>query len=168
MQARKNIVLTGFMGTGKTTVGQMVADRLGMNFADTDLMIVNRAGKSIEAIFAQDGEGVFRQLEKDVCRQMAKQNNQVIATGGGSVVDKETRLILEEHGMVICLMADIETIIRRIGGDRSRPLLGEREQIASLMERRAGIYAGLPYHIDTTGKTPDRVADEVIHLWKLK
>ena len=110
-----NIILTGFMGTGKTAVGREVAARLGRPFVDLDDLIVQRAGKAIPEIFAQDGESAFRALEAATCGEMAAPAGLVIATGGGAVVNPANREALAAGGTVICLEADLETILQRVG-----------------------------------------------------
>lgn len=160
----RNIVITGFMGTGKTTVAKKVAERLGRTFIDTDEKIVEQAGKSIPEIFAQDGEAVFRHHERRVCRFYAGQSGYVIATGGGMLVDDENRRVMLASGLVVCLMASKAAIRERLAGQTGRPLFsGDWE---ALYDRRAEAYAAIPHRIDTTLRTPDEVVEEVIRLWQ--
>lgn len=160
----RNIVITGFMGTGKTTVAKKVAERLGRTFIDTDEKIVEQAGKSIPEIFAQDGEAVFRHHERRVCRFYAGQSGYVIATGGGMLVDDENRRVMLASGLVVCLMASKAAIRERLAGQTGRPLFsGDWE---ALYDRRAEAYAAIPHQIDTTSRTPDEVVEEVIRLWQ--
>jgi shikimate kinase len=164
MTPDRNIVITGFMGTGKTTVAKKVAERLGRTFIDTDEKIVEQAGKSIPEIFAQDGEAVFRHHERRVCRFYAGQSGYVIATGGGMLVDDENRRVMLASGLVICLMASKAAIRERLAGQTDRPLFsGDWE---ALYDRRAEAYAAIPHQIDTTSRTPDEVVEEVIRLWQ--
>ena len=164
---RRNIVLAGFMGTGKSAVGQIAAERLGLTFVDTDDLIEARVGRSIAEVFENDGEPAFRQLEADVCRHVASQNGHVIATGGGALLNPETRAAFERGGLVICLSADLDAIIARVGVDPSRPLFAAgRERLARLLEQRSALYDSLPHQIDTTHLSPEQVAEEVIRLWK--
>src|SRR5688572_15249289 len=107
----RNIILTGFMGTGKSTVGRRLARRLGWTFVDTDELIEQREGRSIPDIFAQDGEPAFRDLETELARDLANSKNQVIATGGGMVLREENLRALEQAGAVVLLEAGIEEIL---------------------------------------------------------
>ncbi|MCC6905719.1 MAG: shikimate kinase [Anaerolineae bacterium] len=163
---RPNIVLAGFMGTGKSTVGRIVARTLLMPYRSTDAAIVELAGRSIAEIFAQDGEKIFRRIEATVCEEMAMRDGQVIDTGGGALLNPRTREIFGATGLLVCLRADLDTIAARVGDDPSRPLFGTRTDIEQLYAARAPIYASLPFQIDTTGRTPDEVAEEIVELWK--
>ncbi|GIL14213.1 MAG: shikimate kinase [Chloroflexota bacterium] len=160
----RNIILTGFMGTGKTTVGRLVAEHLERPFVDTDAEIVKQAGKSIAEIFATEGEPAFRHIERRLCRFLAAQSGLVIATGGGMLVDAGNREVMLASGMVVCLMADPETILARLQDDPTeRPLL--RGDWRALLEQRRLAYEAFPCQVITTGKTPEQVADEVVQLW---
>ena len=129
-----NIILTGFMGTGKTAVGREVAARTGRPFVDLDDLIEQRAGKSIPEIFAQDGEPAFRALEAAICGEMAAPAGLVIATGGGAVVNPANREALAAGGTVICLEADLETILQRVGRGDDRPMLAGPDRVARIRE----------------------------------
>jgi shikimate kinase len=160
----RNIVITGFMGTGKTTVAKKVAKHLNRPFVDTDEKIVEQAGKPIPEIFAQDGEAVFRHHERRVCRFYAGQSGYVIATGGGALVDAENRNVMLASGLVICLLASKDAIRRRLSGQTGRPLFSDDWE--ALYDRRADAYAAIPHQIDTTSRKPDEVAQEIIRLWQ--
>lgn len=159
---QKNIVLTGFMSTGKTTVGQRVAERMKRRFVDSDNVIVERAGIAIPQIFARDGEAGFRALEKEVCGDLAAQHGLVIATGGGMLVDAENRARMLETGFVVCLEARPDVIRSRLALADDRPLAGNWE---TLLEKRRVAYATIPVHIDTSDKTPDVIAEEIVSRW---
>jgi shikimate kinase / 3-dehydroquinate synthase len=162
-----NIILTGFMGTGKTTAGRLVADRLGWQFVDLDDRIARAAGKPIPAIFAEDGEQAFRDLETAACRAIEAERNLVVATGGGAVLRAENRAALERAGAVICLEASPEAILARVGDDPDRPMLGEGDRaarIAELLGQRAPAYARAPHHVDTTSLTAEQVAERILAL----
>lgn len=162
-----NIVLTGFMGTGKTVVGQAVAEQLGRWFIDMDAAIERRAGKTVNAIFAQDGEPAFRRMEAELCRELADEHNLVIAAGGGALVSQENRSALEENGLLICLHAPVDTLVERLDSARDRPLLAgsdRRERIEALLAQRAAAYGALPHHVDTGGLSVQQVAEQVIRL----
>jgi len=160
-----NIVLAGFMGTGKTTIGQIVADRLGMPFVDLDDAIEAEADRPISEIFATAGEVSFRHLEAQIAGQIAVQSGQVIATGGGTLLNADTRAAFAGTSLLVCLTADPETILERVAGDEVRPLAQDRETLITLMGDRAALYASLPYHVDTTDRTPEQAAEEVIRIW---
>lgn len=165
-----NIVLTGFMGTGKTRVGRIVAERLGRPFIDMDEQIADQAGKPVPAIFAEDGEAAFRSLEAAACEALRSPRGLVIATGGGAVLNPGNRAALSAGGMVICLEAAPEVLAERIGEARGRPKLESAtgdslgERIGALLAERAPAYAVLPHHLDTTSLSPDRVADRVLAI----
>ena len=160
----RNIVITGFMGTGKTTVAKKVAECLGRTFVDTDEKIVEQAGKSIPEIFEQDGEAVFRHHERRVCRFYAGQSGYVVATGGGALVDPDNRRVMLASGLVVCLLASKDAIRQRLAGQTGRPLFsGDWE---ALYDKRAEAYAAIPHQIDTTSRQPDEVVQEIIRLWQ--
>jgi 3-dehydroquinate synthase len=162
-----NIILTGFMGTGKTAVGQAVAERLGRWFVDMDAVIERRAGKPVSAIFAQDGEPAFRRMEADLCRELAGEHNLVIATGGGALISEDNRMALGQSGLLICLHAPVDAILARLDGADDRPLLAGSERqarVEALLAQRAAAYAAIPHHIDTDGLSVEQVAERVIRL----
>jgi len=162
-----NIVLTGFMGVGKSAVGREVAARLGRPFVDLDDLIEQNAGMSINDIFASKGEAHFRALERLTLRELAAQQGMVIATGGGALVDPANREMMARTSLVICLTASVSAIEARIGDAADRPLLtgpNKQQRIMVLMQQRAAAYAEIPYWIDTTDKTIAQVADAVIAL----
>lgn len=164
---RSNIVLTGFMGAGKTAAGQAVADRLGRWFVDMDQVIEQRAGKPVSAIFAQDGEPAFRQMEAALCQELASERNLVIATGGGALVSEANRAALAASGLLICLHAPVDAVLERLGATADRPLLGghdRRARVEALMAQRAAAYAAIPHHVDTAGLSVEEVAERVIRL----
>jgi shikimate kinase len=157
-----NIVLTGFMGTGKTTVGRLLAERLGFGFVDTDELVVQRDGRTIPTIFAEEGEAYFRGLETAVALELSTQSNLVIATGGRLMLDPVNAAALEKNGRVFCLTASPEEILARVGGG-GRPLLNVPDpaaRIRGLLAERAAGYGRYP-QINTTGKTADEVVWEI-------
>ena len=160
---KRNIVLTGFMATGKSTVGALLAKKLQRVFFDVDTAIEHRTGLVIPRIFAEYSEPFFRAIEKGICHEIALQNNLVVATGGGAVIDEESRNALLKTGFVVCLFATAEAIESRLKASDSRPLAGEwRERLAS----REAIYKLLPNRIDTTDKSPEELAEEILQLWQ--
>ncbi len=164
-----NLVLTGFMGTGKSTVGRQVAARLERPFVDMDAVIETRAGQPIAAIFAAQGEAVFRQLERALCLELAAQDGLVIATGGGALIPPESRAAMLRSGLVICLTATPEALLARLANEADRPLLAAADPQARLREllaARAAAYAALPFQLDTSTLTPDQVTEAVLTLWQ--
>lgn len=162
-----NIALAGFMATGKSTVGRLVAARLGWRFIDTDDVIETRAGCTIAEIFAQHGETAFRQQEAAACAEAIAGCHRVIALGGGALLDAATTERVTARCLVVCLDADLDALIARVGVDSARPLFSaDRDQLAALFARREAHYASLPHHIDTSHAAPETVAEEVLSLWQ--
>lgn len=166
MSTFPNLVLAGFMGTGKSTVGRIVGARLGMPFVDTDAAIVRQTGWPIAAIFAEQDEAAFRRIEAEVCQRVAARGGQVVALGGGALLDGATRAAFEANGLVVCLTASFDAAAQRAEKGGGRPLFRDRAEAERLFRARADHYASLPHHIDTTGRTPGDIAEEVIALWK--
>lgn len=158
----RNLVLVGFMGSGKSHVGQRVAKSLGFAFADTDDLIEEAAGKSIPKIFAEDGEDAFRERETAALEQAARGESQVLATGGGIVTRERNRKILRRAGYVIWLVASRETVYERVRRNRNRPLLANddpEETIRVLLEEREPLYREVAdLEIDTDDLTLDETA----------
>jgi len=161
----RNIIVTGFMGTGKSTVGKLLAEKLNRPYVDTDEEIVRRIGMSIPEMFQRDGEDRFRHIERRMCRFLAAQGGYVISTGGGMLVDESNRDVMLASGFVVCLNATTDSIAERLKADKTeRPLL--KGDWRALLAKRQSAYAEIPNQIDTTGKTPETIADEIIHLWQ--
>ncbi|MBI3959808.1 MAG: 3-dehydroquinate synthase [Chloroflexi bacterium] len=161
-----NISLTGFMGTGKSTAGRLLAARLGREFVDMDERLVAHFGEPIADVFAQEGEAVFRRAETQLCHELAGQNGLVIATGGGALVNSENRDALAASGPLLCLSADPETILARVEAATDRPLLpgGRAEKLAhieNLLARRRAAYASIPLQIPTDRCTPQQIVERV-------
>jgi 3-dehydroquinate synthase len=166
MQA--NLILTGFMGTGKTSVGRAVAERLGRSFVDIDDWIAERAGKPVKAIFDEDGEERFRAWEVEACIELSDPHGQVIATGGWTLGPEPNRQALQRGGRVICLRADPETILARLDGARDRPLLagdGRAARVRALLDEREPVYASFAWQVDTTRLNVAEAARAVLDLW---
>jgi 3-dehydroquinate synthase len=163
----QNIVLAGFMGTGKSTVGRLVAKALGRPFVDLDERLAEEAGKPVPRIFAEDGEAAFRRMEARACRELARPQGVVVAVGGGAVLDPANCEALEAGGELICLEASEEALWQRLAGHDGRPMLAgadPRARMGELLAQRAAAYGGLPHQLDTTHLTPDEVAEQVMAI----
>ncbi|MEM9951980.1 MAG: shikimate kinase [Chloroflexota bacterium] len=159
----QNIVLTGFMATGKSTIGAMLAKKLGRVFFDVDMAIEHRTGLTIPRIFANHSEPFFRAIEKGIIHEVCLQKNWVIATGGGAIMDDESRETLLRSSFVVCLNASPAEIEARLRASDARPLAGEwRERLAE----RTPIYNLIPNQVDTTDKSPEAITEEIIALWQ--
>lgn len=159
-----NLVLCGFMGTGKTAVGRLLAGRLQRDFVDLDDLIVARAGVSIPELFARGGEAGFREAERAAVAVAASRRRLVIATGGGVPLDPHNLEVLGRHGILCCLRARPETIIARLAGDQTRPLLNgtDREsRIRELLAARAEAYARIPLQWSTDAYGPADLAARI-------
>lgn len=159
---RSNIILTGFMGTGKTTVGKLLAKQLGYLFVDTDELIQARSGQTIPEIFREKGEAAFRRMEADIARELGGMEGLIVSTGGRLMLDEGNAAALGANGRVFCLQATPEEIVARVANDAGveRPLLqggSPIDRIAELMQERADGYARFT-QILTSGKTPEAVA----------
>ncbi len=164
----RNIILEGFMGSGKSTVSEILSDRLGLELMDTDATIEDTEGRSISSIFREDGEEAFRDMETELLAMIAGDHlrDMVISLGGGMPVREENRKLLKESGKVVYLKATPETIYERVKGDTTRPLLQSEDpllRIKELLEGRSDIYdEAADLVIDTDNKTPDEICDEII------
>ncbi|MBT3191684.1 MAG: shikimate kinase [Verrucomicrobia bacterium] len=164
-----NIVLFGFMGTGKTRIGKEAAARLGLVFVDMDDVIVERAGKPIPEIFADDGEAHFRSIERQAVIDLSAQPGCVIATGGGVVLNSDNIRDFSQDGLVVCLSATPEVILARVEHDTNRPLLNaddKMEKICSLLDSRQVLYDAIPNQIDTSELTATEVVDRIVSLYQ--
>jgi len=164
------IVLVGPMGVGKSTVGALVAERLGCAYRDTDDDIVREQDRSIADIFVEDGEPVFREIEKRAVHRALAEHDGVLALGGGAILDEETRTLLGGH-QVVYLSMDVEEAVKRTGLNAARPLLAvnPRRQWRDLMEARRHLYTEVARAVVTTDdRTPEEVAQAVLDALELK
>ena len=165
-----NLALIGFMGTGKSCVGRLVADALHFTFLDTDHVIEARAGKPISDIFAQDGEPAFRQWERRIVEELARREKTVIATGGGLPTDPANLASLKTHALVVCLWASPESIWERVRGHDHRPLLNEADPLARirvLLADREPHYRQADVLVNTGMRSAREVAQHVIHQFHM-
>ena len=163
----KQLYLTGFMGSGKSTVGNILAEQLGVQGADTDRLIEEQAKMSISEIFETYGEEHFRDLETAVLKELPVQNILII-TGGGMILRPENRQWMKENGIAIYLKCEMDEIKRRLQHDNSRPLLsGERiREIQTIFDSRKDLYEEADIIVDTTGKEPAVIAREIVECLK--
>jgi shikimate kinase len=160
----KNIILTGFMGTGKTSIGRRLAQDLGYSFVDTDTLIEADQNRDITSIFSQFGEAFFRDIETGIIQQVLEQEGQVIATGGGAAIRDANRAAFKKSGIVICLFARPEVIFERIKHESHRPLLHTRDpkaRIKELLDERERFYRQADLLIDTSDMSVDDAVREI-------
>lgn len=158
-----NVVLAGMPGSGKTTVSQVLGKLLGAEVIDTDEEIVKNYG-AITEIFDKFGEECFRNLETETVRKVCENDNAVISTGGGCLLRAENVKLFKTNGKIIFLRTAYETLLKRVEGDTSRPLLkgGESEKLKALMQARTPIYeSAADFTVDTDGLTPEEVAEKI-------
>ena len=161
----KNIALTGFMAVGKTVVGRKLARRLKWDFVDLDRAIEVAEGMKVKEIFEKKGEPFFRELEKRKLSEVLCRDGQIIATGGGTVVDDENLRLLKRQSLLVYLTASPETLLRRSGSGKERPLLegnDRRKRIEELLSRRTDRYAQAHLSIDTEMLSVDEVVEEIL------
>lgn len=166
---KNNIVLIGFMGSGKTTVGRILARELKVHFADSDQMIEEKEAVTIPDIFKRFGEAYFRELEYKTIRSILKKDNTVVSTGGGAVLNKDLLEYMKYNARVVHLEASVETLWNRIKNCTNRPMLysdNPRKRMEELYKERLPIYRKAHYNIITDCKKPIDVAKEIIQILK--
>lgn len=167
VQQARAVVLTGFMGTGKSTVGRLLAKRLGYGFIDLDELIEKEAGMPIKDIFSSFGESRFREFEAQAIERLAYGElgtAQVVSTGGGAVVRERNRSLLRSFGVLVCLKASPEEILKRVGKRPERPLLfgpDREEKLHALLSERQTAYEDCDLEVDTTGLRPEEVVGKI-------
>lgn len=168
----QNVILIGYRGTGKSTVARRLSLALGWDWIDADVELELKAGKSIAAVFAEDGEQVFRDLESRLLIELTRRSRTVLAVGGGAVLRKENRAAMRDSGKVVWLRANPGTILARVAGDAStadrRPNLttaGGLAEVEQLLALRTPLYAECAdATIDTDDRTPQQVADQIMNV----
>jgi shikimate kinase len=163
--------LIGMMGSGKTTVGRLVADASGIAFFDTDAEVEARTGKSIVEVWAEGGEELFSSVETDVISDSARLDSGVVATGNAAITDPATRRIISTSGTVVWLRAQPGELVERLKGMVGRPLLDAGDDLEATLRdlaiRRSGTYRALADHtVDVDGRSPTDIASEIGELWK--
>ncbi len=166
----QNIALIGFMGTGKTTVGRLVAEQLKFELLDTDALIEQRSGKKIAEIFAQNGEPAFRQLEAQLVQELATRDKTVISTGGGLPTNLANLASLKIHALVVCLWASPDHIFERVREQSHRPLLNDPDplgRIRTLLAAREKFYKQADVLLNSDLRSAREVAQQVIVQFRL-
>jgi shikimate kinase len=168
-QALDSIVLIGLRGTGKTTVGRLLAEKLSLPFCDADVELEARAGKSIREIFETDGEAHFRDLESEILQELLQRGSAVVAAGGGVVLRETNRQCLRAAQRVIWLTADADTLWQRLQSDdatwarRPNLIAGGRTEIEELLRQRESLYrACADLNVNTAGRSPGEIVDEIL------
>jgi len=164
-----NVVLIGYRGTGKSTVGRLLASRLGRLLVSTDAEIIKRARRMVPEIIAQEGWEYFRDLESDICRELADRDQLVIDTGGGAIIRTQNIEALKKNGTVFWLTASVETIVKRIGSDNQRPsLTGTKsfvDEIQEVLQERVPKYQAAADHvIATDNRSLNQLVETVLSL----
>lgn len=158
------VVLVGFMGSGKTSVGRLLARRLGYGFEDMDRRIEERAGRAIAEIFRDEGEEAFREREREDALALSRLRDRVVAAGGGAFTRPETRALLQEGALTVWLRCDLDRILARVPADGSRPLAGNRDIMRALLAEREPFYRMADVAVDASSGTPREVADRIVGL----
>ncbi len=157
------IFLCGFMGCGKTTVGEILAKKLNLPLIDTDAYLVEQEKRSIPDIFAQDGEPYFRKIEAEAIQTLC-QENAVISCGGGAMLNPDSAKFARENGIVVLLNESFHTCYQRIKGDKNRPIVqrSTKEELEALFEKRASIYQAHASIAISGGDTPEQMANRIL------
>ncbi|MBU0759431.1 MAG: shikimate kinase [Candidatus Omnitrophica bacterium] len=161
----RNIVLVGFMGTGKTVTGRALAAKLGRKFLELDEIIENKEGISVKEIFERKGEPYFRKIEREVVKESAERDGVVISAGGGVIIDEKNLENLKKNALIVCLEASPDVILDRTKGLGNRPLLNVHDpgkRIKELLEKRAHYYKKADFSVHTDGLSAEEVADKII------
>jgi len=163
----KNIVLIGFMATGKTSVGRLLSKRLKREFFEIDEAIEKKEGTSIQKIFETKGEGYFRKLEKEIVKEASKKDGAIISAGGGAVIDEDNFKNLKENGILVCLSSSVDVILERTKSLKTRPLLNTpdpKKKIEELLKKRTPYYNKADFCIDTDSLTVEQVVDKIVEF----
>jgi shikimate kinase len=174
----KIIFLTGFMGAGKSTIGPILANTIGWDSCDLDLIIEKKIGKKVRQIFEQDGEKFFRKIETAILEELSRKNNLVVSLGGGTMSNEENLAILKNSGVIIYLKASTDSFYKRLRYKRDRPSLGINEsedftkeklvsRINNLMEDRVKYYEQANIIVNTDNSTVGQTVDKIVNLLKL-
>jgi len=158
------VVLVGFMGSGKTTIGRRLARRLGYRFEDMDRRIEKREGVTVARLFQERGEAAFRALEQEEARAVSTLSGVVVAAGGGAFAQEVTRALLQRGALTVWLQCSLESALLRVRPDGSRPLAGNHEIMRALLAEREPFYRQADVAVDTSRRTPHEVVDRIVEL----
>jgi shikimate kinase len=158
------VVLVGFMGSGKTTIGKRLARRLDYRFEDMDRRIEARQGLTVARLFQERGEAAFRAVEREEARELRSLSSVVVASGGGAFAQEATRALLQEGSLTVWLQCSLESALLRVRPDGSRPLAGNREIMRALLAEREPFYRLADVAVDTSRRTPREVVDRIVEL----
>ncbi len=172
---KNTIYLTGFMGSGKSTIGPILANTLGWDFFDLDKLIENKTGKKIREIFEQEGESHFRKIETETLREISESKNVIISLGGGTIANKENLEILKKTGKIIYLKVSLDTVYHRLKYKKDRPALTKSDseslsreemtnRINKLMDTRTKYYEQADYTIDTDNNSLGKTVDKIVKI----
>lgn len=170
----RNVVLIGFMGTGKTSTGKMLAAKLGAAFIDMDQKIEEEVGMSIPDMFARKGEAYFREQERALVKRLAARRNAVISTGGGTVKNPDNVADFKKSGVIVCLSASVDAVLARTNRRGTRPVLDgadqgdRRKAVEQLMAERRELYKQADYTIDTSELSPLLVVENIVRFLKTR
>ncbi|MGF7049195.1 shikimate kinase [Paenibacillus sp. DS2015] len=168
-QSKDNIILIGMMGTGKSTVGCLLGEQLGYPLVDLDAAVEQEEGCSIASMFANHGEAYFRQAESSMLQQVLTGTQQVIATGGGAVLDPLNCEYMQRLGWVVALAAEVNDIVARVQGDGVRPLLADHpeDRVRTILEERKNAYLFADYTVDTSKHSAEEVASLILARYRV-
>ena len=163
----RNIILVGFMGTGKTTVAKILSGKNNFQLLDMDELIESSENKSISRIFKEEGESYFRGLERILVKKLSQKTKTIISTGGGIILNPKNIIDFSQSGLVVCLTASEKTIFKRIKNDNNRPLLIDHKenQIKKLLNERRSLYESIPFTIRTDDLTPEKISEKIIEQY---
>lgn len=164
MKTGKNLILCGFMGCGKSTVGALLAEKLGRRFVDTDSYIEEKEGRFISDIFREDGESSFRAMEKEACRRLAMEKGLIISVGGGTLADEQNATLLSKTGIIVFLEAPLSLLAERLSSDKARPLLQREDRLEAMKAlylARLPLYRGAAAFCVDASPSPEEVCREI-------
>ncbi len=165
---KKNLILCGFMGSGKSTIGKLLSEKLGARFIDTDTYIEQKEGMTISEIFESKGEQYFRDLEHEVCVELSQLNKTVISTGGGTLLREDNMRALKKNGVVFLLNISSRTVLTRLKNDTSRPLLQQEDKekaVKMMLSNRTPLYNRAADHVIDAEESPRKVCLKILSIY---
>ena len=165
---KKNLILCGFMGSGKSTIGKLLAEKLGARFIDTDSYIEQKQGMTISEIFEKYGESYFRKLEYDVCVELSSMQKTVISTGGGTVLNDDNMRALKKNGVIFLLNVSSRTVLTRLKNDTTRPLLQKEDKeraVKMMLSNRTPLYNRAADYVIDAEESPRKVTLKIMTIY---